>query len=77
MSDKPAEVAPNGAIPIVQADGTIGYLPAALANDTAATEGLKRATDTQIPGAQVQANKAATKAGQTIDTLLYARVRET
>lgn len=62
MSDKPAEVAPNGAIPVVQADGTVGYLPAALANDPAATEGLKRATDTQIRGAQVAADKAAQKA---------------
>jgi hypothetical protein len=60
MSD-PADKAPIGAIPVVQADGTVGYLPAALANDKAATEGLKRATDTQIRGAQVKANEAATK----------------
>jgi hypothetical protein len=62
MSDKAAEVAGNGAIPVVQPDGKVGYLPAALANDPAATEGLTRATDTQIRGAQVAANKAATKA---------------
>lgn len=61
MSDKPADVAANGAIPVVTADGKVGYLPAALANDPAATEGLKRASDTQIRGAQLKANQEATK----------------
>lgn len=59
MSDKPAEKAPNGAVPVVQADGTVGYLPAALVDDPAATEGLRRATDDEIRGAQVKANKEA------------------
>jgi hypothetical protein len=62
MSDKPAAVAANGAVPVVTKDGTVAYLPAALANDAAATEGLRRASDTEIRGAQLTANQGATKA---------------
>lgn len=60
MSDKPAAAAPNGAVPVVTGDGKTVYLPAALADDPAATEGLRRATDDQLRAAQVDANKAAT-----------------
>lgn len=60
MSDKPAKTADNGAIPVVTADGKVGYLPAALANDPAATEGIKRASDNEIRGAQLKANQEAT-----------------
>lgn len=60
MSDEPAEKALGGAVPVVTADGKVAYLPAALANDPAATEGLRRATDDQLRGAQVGANQEAT-----------------
>jgi hypothetical protein len=62
MSDKPAAKAGNGAAPVVTADGKVGYLPAALQDDPAALEGLRRASDNEIRGAQVQANKEATEA---------------
>ncbi len=51
---------PKAPVPVVTPTGKVGYLPAAIA-DEAAGHGLRGATDTELRGAQIQANQRATE----------------
>lgn len=56
-----APLAADGSIPVVDRSGKVSYLPAALANEPAALEGLRRATVAELAGEQAQADERATK----------------